>query len=145
MAQSFTVKRTVSATRGCNGRCFESPTTAMTRCGPGLSESSTNSVCPRPRWMMPVTPRGIVWSTGVPCRRQDARLAQPHRPQGGSHACGGIVAVPGDPQQGRSMLRPYIFYHLGDGEGGTVLAPQCAQVQQAAIRRPQECMGDGLA
>src|SRR5438477_155959 len=68
MAQSFTVKRTVSVTSGCNGRCFESPTTAMTRCGPGLRESSTNSVCPRPRWMIPVTPRGIVSSTGVTSR-----------------------------------------------------------------------------
>src|SRR2546421_5786126 len=61
----FTVKRTVSTTSGFSGMCFQFATTAITRCGPGLRESSTNSVCPRPRWSIPVTPRGIVSSTGV--------------------------------------------------------------------------------
>src|SRR6266516_3283361 len=37
------------------------------------------------------------------------------------------------------MPRPYI---IRDGDGGTVLAPQRAQVQHAAIRCPQECVGD---
>ena len=61
----FTVNRTVSITGGLSGMCFQSATTAITRCGPGLRESSTNSVCPRPRWRIPVTPRGIVSSSGV--------------------------------------------------------------------------------
>src|SRR6266581_2435474 len=38
------------------------------------------------------------------------------------------------------MLRPHI---IRDCDGGTVLAPQRAQVQHAAIRCPQECVGDG--
>src|SRR5690348_890736 len=40
------------------------------------------------------------------------------------------------------MLRPY---NVGDGDRGTVLASQGAQVQHAALWRPQECVGDGLA
>ncbi len=46
----LTVKVTVSATSGFKGMCLQSATTAMTRWGPGLRESSRNSVCPRPRW-----------------------------------------------------------------------------------------------
>src|SRR5439155_22545797 len=45
----FTVNRTVSATSGFRGMWLQSPTTAMIRCGPGLRESRTNSVCPCPR------------------------------------------------------------------------------------------------
>ena len=40
----FTVNRTVSTTSGFRGTCFQSATTAITRWGPGFSESSTNSV-----------------------------------------------------------------------------------------------------
>src|SRR5207247_3297473 len=54
----LTVNRTVSTTSGFSGMCFQFATTAITRCGPGLRESSTNSVCPRPRCRIPVTPRG---------------------------------------------------------------------------------------
>src|SRR5205807_5643440 len=42
MAQSFTVNRTVSTTSGFRGTCFQSATSAIKRCGPGLSESGTN-------------------------------------------------------------------------------------------------------
>src|SRR2546425_2487984 len=61
----LTVNRTVSTTSGFRGMCFQFATRAITRWGPGLRESSTNSVCPRPRCRIPVTPRGIVSSTGV--------------------------------------------------------------------------------
>src|SRR3989441_11230828 len=64
----FTVNRTVSTTSGFKGTCFQSATTAITRWGPGLSESSTKSVWPRPKWMIPVTPRGIVSFVGVTSR-----------------------------------------------------------------------------
>lgn len=45
----FTVNVTVSATSGFRGICRQSARTAMTRWGPGLRESNTNCVCPRPR------------------------------------------------------------------------------------------------
>src|SRR4029077_2657493 len=61
----FTVNRTVSTTSGFRGTCYQSATTAITRWGPGVRESSTNSVCPRPRCRIPVTPRGIVSLSGV--------------------------------------------------------------------------------
>src|SRR5256886_2353475 len=64
----FTVNRTVSTTSGFKGTCFQSATTAITRWGPGFSESSTKSVWPRPRWIIPVTPRGIVSFAGVTSR-----------------------------------------------------------------------------
>src|SRR5207245_10199155 len=61
----LTVNRTVSTTSGFRGTCFQSATTAITRWGPGVRESTTNSACPRPRCRIPVTPRGIVSSAGV--------------------------------------------------------------------------------
>ena len=67
-AYGCTVNRTVSVTSGSSGRWAQSARTAMTLCVPAASPRTTNSVCPLPRWTIPVTPAGIVSLGGVSVR-----------------------------------------------------------------------------
>src|SRR5207253_7810822 len=54
----LTVNRTVSTTSGFRGTCCQSATTAITRGGPGVRESSMDAVCPGPSCRLSVPRRG---------------------------------------------------------------------------------------